>query len=88
MLFIKDNLIIFLVSEFCFSEETDILLELNLRKQKWLILCCYNPHKHQIKDHLLQIKNGIDFYCKSYENIILISDLNLEISVLFMILKV
>ena len=62
MLFVKDNLITFPVSEFCFSEKTDILRRINLRKQKWLIFCCYNPHKHLIKHHLLQIKNAIDFY--------------------------
>ena len=81
MLFVKDNLITFLVSGFCFSEKTEIFcVELNLRKQKWLIFCCYNPHKHLIKDHLQQIKNAIDFYSKSYENIILIGDFNVEIS--------
>ena len=71
----------FPVSGFCFSEKTEIfLVELNLRKQKWLIFCCYNPHKHLVKDHLQQIKNSIDFYSKSYENIILIGDFNVEIS--------
>ena len=81
MLFVKDNLITFPVSGFCFSEKKQIFcLELNLRKQIWLIFCCYNPHKHLIKDHLLQIKNAIDFYSKSYENIILIGDFNVEIS--------
>ena len=42
------------------------------------MFCCYNPHKYLIKDHLLQIKNAIDFYSKSYENIILIGDFNVE----------
>ena len=80
MLFVKDNLITFPVSGFCFSEKTEIFcVELNLRKQKWLIFCCYNPHKHLIKDHLQQIKNAIDFYSKSYENIILLGDFNVEI---------
>ena len=46
-------------------------VELNLKKQKWLRFCCHNPHKHVIKDHLQQIKNAIDFYSTSYENIIL-----------------
>ena len=58
VLFVKDNLITFPVSGFCFSEKTEIFcVELNLRKQKWLIFCCYNPRKYLIKDHLLQIKN-------------------------------
>ena len=80
MLFVKDNLITFPVSGFCFSEKKQIFcLELNLRKQIWLIFCCYNPHKHLIKDHLLQIKNAIDFYSKSYEKI-LIGGFNVKIS--------
>ena len=85
MLFVKDNLITFPVIGFYFSEKTEIFcVELNLRKQKWLIFCCYNPccynpHKYLIKDHLLQIKNAIDFYSKSYEKI-LIGGFNVKIS--------
>ena len=58
------NQILFPVSGLYFSgKKTEIFgVELNLQKQKWLILCCYNPHKHLIKDHLLQIKNATDFY--------------------------
>ena len=81
MLFVKDDLITFPVSGFCFSEKAKIFcVELNLGKQKWLTFCCYNLNKHLIKDNLLQIKNAIDFYFKSYENIILKSDFNVEIS--------
>ena len=81
MFFVKGNLITFPVSGFCFSEKTEIFcVELNLGKQKWLIFCCYNPHKHLIKDHLPQIKNVIDFYSKSCENTILTSNFNVEIS--------
>ena len=67
VLFVKDNLITFLVSGFCFSEKTEIFcVELNLRKQKWLILCCYNKHKPVIKDHLLQIIWTMDSFCAIY----------------------
>ena len=96
MLFSKDNLITLPVSGLRFSEKAEIFrVELNLRKQKWLTFCCYNPHKHLRKDHLKQIKNAIDFSSKSYENLILIDDFNVEISdsiwtlsVLFIISKV
>ena len=97
MLFVKDNLITFPVIGFYFSEKTEIFcVELNLRKQKWLTFCCYNPHKYLIKDYLLQIKSAIDFYSKSYENITLMADFNVEnydshmdcTSVLFIISKV
>ena len=66
---------------FVFQEKTEIFcVELNLREQKWLIFCGYNPHKYLTKDHLLQMKNAVDFYSKSYENIILIGVFNAEIS--------
>ena len=77
MLFVKHIFITFPLTEFCFSEI--FFVELNLRKQKWLIFCCYNPHKHLIKDRLLQINNAIGFYSKSYESIILIGDFKVEI---------
>ena len=57
----------------------DILRRIKPQETKWLIFQCYSPHKHLIKDHLLQIKNAIDFYSKSYENITLIGDFNVEI---------
>ena len=60
LLFVKDNVITF--PDFVFQKKTDIFcVELNFRKKKWLIFCCYNSHKHRIKDHLQQIKNAIEF---------------------------
>ena len=63
MVFVKDNLITFPVKKEIFC------VELNIRKQKWLIFCCYNLHKYLIKDHLLRIKNVVDFCSKYYENV-------------------
>ena len=54
-----------------------------LRKDGYILLllfCCYSLYKHLIKDYLLQIKNGIDFYSKFYENIILLGEFNADIS--------
>ena len=54
-----------------------------LRKDGYILLLlfyCYSLYKHLIKDHLLQIKNGIDFYSKFYENIILLGEFNADIS--------
>ena len=27
-----------------------------MKEKKWIIFCCYNPHKHLLKHHLFQIK--------------------------------
>lgn len=53
----------------CFSKEVKIFgIEFRLRQLKWLIFCCFSPHKHMLKDHLQQLKNGMSFYWKTFKN--------------------
>ena len=54
------------------------LVELNLRKQKWLIICNYNPHKTMIKGYLEYISKEIDSHLSKYDNILLLDDFNSE----------
>ena len=56
-----------------------IVIEINLKKKKWLIICSYNPHKSMIHNHLKSISIQLDEFCKKYENIIVIGDFNSEI---------
>ena len=72
MLFAKNNLSTFPVSVFCFSEKTDVFRRIKPQETKMVEIL--------VKDTLLQVKNAIDFYFKSYENIIPIGDFNAEIS--------
>ena len=72
MLFAKNNLSTFPVSVFCFSEKTDVFHRIKPQETKMVEIL--------VKDNLLQVKNAIDFYFKSYENIIPIGDFNAEIS--------
>ena len=66
---------------FSFSNQAEVFcIELNRRKQIWLIFCCYNPHKHILKNNLQQIENGINSYSKTYKNFTLKEDFNAEIS--------
>ena len=45
MLIAKDNLLTSRLDKYCFLDEIEIFcIELNLRKKKRLIFCCYNPH--------------------------------------------
>ena len=81
MLFVKDNLITFPLNQFSFPDDIEAFcIELNLRKSKWLICCCYNPHRKLIKNHIIEIERAINFYSKTYENIIVLGDFNAEIS--------
>ena len=53
LLFVRKNLITKLLSRHSFPNDIEILLiKLNPRKKKWLICCCYNPHKNLINYHL------------------------------------
>ena len=81
MLIVKGNLLTSRLDKYCFPNEIHIFcIELNLQKKKWLIFCCYNPHKHLLKHHLFQTESAIDFYSNTYENLIILSDFNAIIS--------
>ena len=55
-----------------------IVIEINIKKEKWLLLCLYNPHKSMINNHLKSISLQIDTLHKTYKNFILIGDFNSE----------
>ena len=55
-----------------------LLIELNLRKRKWLLCCSHNPHKNLIVAHLRETQVALDVLSSKYENIIIIGDFNLE----------
>ena len=55
-------------------------VELNLRKNKTLMCCSYNPAKGNISSHLSIVGRSLDSYMSSYDNFSVIGDLNSEIS--------
>ena len=55
-------------------------VEVNIRKKKWLLHCSSNPHKSNISNHLHHLNKDMDVYLKSYDNILIVGDLNLEVS--------
>ena len=55
------------------------VIEINLKKKKWLVICSYNPHKSMIHNHLKSISMQLDEFYKKYENVIIIGDFNSEI---------
>ena len=57
-----------------------IFVEINLKKRKWLLICGYNPVKNEISIFLNCIESKLNELCLKYENIILMVDLNSEIS--------
>ena len=55
-------------------------VELNLRKKKVLICCSYNPAKSNISPYLSIVGRSSDSYMSSYDNFLVIGDLNSEIA--------
>ena len=56
------------------------MIELNLRKKKWLICCSYNLHQNLINYHLQELAKGIQIYSNNYDEILLMGDFNAEVS--------
>ena len=57
----------------------EIYVELNLRNNKWLINCSYNPHKSLIGNHTDAVSTTLDLHSSTYNKIILLEDFNTEI---------
>ena len=53
-------------------------VEINLRNDKWLINCSYNPHKNMIGNHLRALSEKLGIYSTSYNNFIILGDFSIE----------
>ena len=62
-----------------FTQE-GLFIEVDLKKQKWLIFGGYNPAKPLIHTFLSELSLVLDQLLISYENLIIIGDFNAEIS--------
>ena len=81
LLFVRESLITRLLSRYSFPHDIEILfIELNLRKKKWLICCCYNPHKNLKNYHLQELAKGIQISSSNCDDILIMGDFNTEVS--------
>ena len=55
------------------------MIEINLKKQKWLLLAIYRPPSQPEQYFFTEIGKVLDHYCRKYENLILIGDFDSEI---------
>ena len=53
-------------------------LEINIIKERRLLVCTYIPNKNLISKHLKEIRKTLDKYCSKYNNFIFLSNLNSE----------
>ena len=77
ILYVREDIPSKLINSSCTNHDKEyFLVELNLRKQKWLIICNYNPHKTRIKGYLECISKEIDSHSSKYDNFLLLGDFN------------
>ena len=80
LVYVRDNIpsnLVKLDQNFDSFEGFFIALELSKKK---LLSYSYNPHKGNIKQHLPNISKGLDELNSKYDNILIIGDLNSEMS--------
>ena len=77
MLYLRKISIVFPLKKYSLPSNIEAMFfELNLRSKKWPLCCSYNPHKSLIKEHLKELIKVIQFYSKTYDNLMLIGDYN------------
>ena len=59
-------------------------VELNLRHDKWLISCSYNPHKNLIDTHVDALSKYLDLYPSKWEKVLILGDFNAAIEEKYM----
>ena len=85
LIFIRDDIPSRPLNQFKLPKDIQMLpIEINLRKQKWLLLPFYRPPPtidiEKMKEHFLEtLSNTINHY-KTYSNLLLIGDINLEVT--------
>ena len=79
ILYVREDIPLKLIYSSCINHDKEyFLVELNLRKQKWLIICNFNTHKTMIKGYLEYISKEIDSHSSMHDNFLLLGDFNSE----------
>ena len=55
LLFVREDIPCKIIKTDCDADFEGIFVEINLRKEKWLLCCSSNPHKSNIANHLKKI---------------------------------
>ena len=67
------------INDIIYSVDLQILpFEINLRREKWLVVTIYRPPKQRIFYFLEGLSRIIDFYTQAYEKHIIIGDFNMQ----------
>ena len=67
-MYIRSNIIVANLTSFTFPNDIEALfIEINLKGNKWLICCSYNPNRNFVLNSLYLTAKGKNTYSKKYE---------------------
>ena len=79
LLYVNDNIPSRQLTEHVIPDDIEIMcVEINLKKQKWVLLGIYRPPKMNEKYFLDHLSRVIDVYSRKYDKIVIMGDFNLE----------
>ena len=79
LLYVRDHIPSRLVNTEICSDIEAFVIEINLKKRKWLLFCIYCPQKSMISNHMKILSLHLNVFQKRYENFIILGDFNSEI---------
>ena len=80
LLFIRSYIVASKLNNYIFPNDIGaFFIEINIKGNKWLICCSYNPNRIFVSRHLDHIAKRIDTYSKKYEKILLMGDFKIEL---------
>ena len=81
LLYVSDGIPSRLLTDYKIKDNLELFfVEVNIRKKKWLFGCSYNHNEINNYNHLHHLNKGLDVYLKSYDNSLIMGDLNSEVS--------
>ena len=79
LVYVNDNIPSRKLNEHSLPGDIEIMcVELNLKKQKWIVIGIYRPPKMNEKYFLDHLSRVVDFYSKAYARVLIIGDFNSE----------
>ena len=79
LLYVNENIPNCLLKDHNTPDDIEIIcVEINLEKQKWVIIGIYRPPSMQESYFINNLSRVIDFYSKKYDRIVIMGDFNLE----------
>ena len=79
LVYVNENIPSRLLDHIPIKDDMQVVpVEINIRKQKWVVLSIYRPPRQCIKYFLHELSLIIDFYNSNYENILVMGDFNEE----------